>query len=179
METLNPYAPPGAKVEDVAAVQHEVQPVRVFSSKGRIGRVRYLAYLTAAYFLVTIGAFVLAFVATTARLQTAAGLAPVVVLLVYGVFTVLKTIQRSHDMDWSGWSALLALIPFVGLIWLVKAGTEGSNRFGAPPPPNTLGVKILAWCFPAIFLIGMLAAIAIPAYQHYTVRAKAAAQRSK
>ena len=38
---------------------------------------------------------------------------------------------------------LLALIPFVGLIWIFKGGTPGSNRFGAPAPANTLGVKIL------------------------------------
>ena len=27
------------------------------------------------------------------------------------VLTVLLTIQRCHDIDWTGWAALLALIP--------------------------------------------------------------------
>jgi hypothetical protein len=71
---------------------------------------------------------------------------------------------------------LLALIPFVGLIWLFKSGTPGSNRFGAPPPPNTTGVKVLACIAPAIAIIGILAAIAIPAYQDYVTRAQEAQQ---
>jgi Tfp pilus assembly major pilin PilA len=34
-------------------------------------------------------------------------------------------------------------------------------------------VKILAFLFPAIMVIGILAAVALPAYQSYTKRAKA------
>jgi Tfp pilus assembly major pilin PilA len=48
-----------------------------------------------------------------------------------------------------------------------------------PPPnrltlPNTRAVKILAWVFPAFFVLGIVAAIALPAYQQYVMRAKAA-----
>jgi len=101
----------------------------------------------------------------------------VVAWVVYPVsfgLILMVTIQRSHDMDWSGWSALAALIPFVGLIWVFKSGTAGANRFGAPPVPNSLGVKIAALLIPAIAVIGILAAIALPAYQDYTLKAKAA-----
>ena len=80
-------------------------------------------------------------------------------------------------MNLSGWFSLLALIPLVGLVWVFKGGTPGANRFGAPPPPNTLGVKIIACVFPLIFVIGILAAIALPAYQQYTVKARAAQAR--
>jgi uncharacterized membrane protein YhaH (DUF805 family) len=84
---------------------------------------------------------------------------------------VLTAIQRSHDMDWSGWTVLLMIIPFVGLIWIFKRGSEDTNTYGAPPPPNTLAVKILGFLFPILFVVGFLAAIAIPAYVEYTRRA--------
>ena len=54
----------------------------------------------------------------------------------------------------------------VALFWMLKPGTEGGNRFGAPPPPNTLGVKILGWLFPLLVLIGMF----LGAYQGYSGR---------
>jgi Tfp pilus assembly protein PilE len=47
------------------------------------------------------------------------------------------------------------------------------NNYGAPPPPNPLGVKILGLLFPILFITGMLAAIAIPAYVDYQQRAAA------
>ena len=68
--------------------------------------------------------------------------------------------------------SLLAFIPFVGLIWLFKSGTEGENRFGAPPPPNSLMVKILGLALPIAYLL-VVFAIAIPAYQNYVERARA------
>ena len=37
---VNPYQAPGAPVADAG----EVQPVKVFSAAGRIGRARYIAY---------------------------------------------------------------------------------------------------------------------------------------
>jgi uncharacterized membrane protein YhaH (DUF805 family) len=46
--------------------------------------------------------------------------------------------KRWHDRDKSGWWSLIALVPFVGWIWLLVEcgclpGTEGSNRFGPDP----------------------------------------------
>ena len=46
--------------------------------------------------------------------------------------------KRCHDRDRSGWFQLIALIPFIGAIWLLielalLPGTRGSNRFGADP----------------------------------------------
>lgn len=176
MSNANPYAPPMAHVADVAPQGAGVQPVRNWSAQGRIGRLRYLAHLMAAYLLVIV-------VGAIGGFLEAMGV-PLIgnVLLVGGVavylwFMILKTIQRSHDMDWSGWTSIAALIPLVGLVWLVIAGTEGQNRFGAPPPPNTTGVKVLAMIFPALFVIGILAAIAIPAYSDYQKRAQSSQTR--
>ncbi|MEJ8852070.1 DUF805 domain-containing protein [Variovorax rhizosphaerae] len=79
------------------------------------------------------------------------------------VFYVLMGIQRSHDMDWSGWMLLLALIPLVALIWIFKGGTKGGNRFGAPPPPNSTGVKVSAGILVVLMVLGVAALVALQA----------------
>ncbi|HEY8359847.1 MAG TPA: DUF805 domain-containing protein, partial [Ramlibacter sp.] len=135
MATTNPYAPPQAAVADLAPASHGVQPVKLWSAQGRVGRLRYLAHLLVAYVLAIVAAFAAGLLGGMAGSELLINLAAGAVMLAYLVFVILKTIQRSHDMDWNGWSALLALIPLVGLIWIFKGGTPGGNRFGAPPPP--------------------------------------------
>ena len=45
--------------------------------------------------------------------------------------------RRMHDIDKSGWWFFLNFVPIIGfiviLIWLVKRGTDGPNRFGDDP----------------------------------------------
>jgi uncharacterized membrane protein YhaH (DUF805 family) len=174
MSTVNPYAPPQAAVADVLEDDGAVQPVRTWSSKGRVGRLRYLAHFTGAYFLFAFFVGGLRGGMAALGMEVLGNVLLGLGFIVFMVFAVLKGIQRSHDMDWSGWTILLGFIPLVGFIWIFKGGTPGANRFGAPPPPNTLGVKILGFFFPAVMVIGILAAIALPAYSDYQKRAKAA-----
>lgn len=172
MSSPNPFAPPLAQVHDID--QAQFQPVRLFSIAGRIGRLRCLAYTIGASLLTAFfGGIIAAVVGAAAHSPAVIG---AVVFVVYGAAVVLNVmflIQRSHDMDLSGWFSILGFIPIVGLYWLLKGGTPGPNRFGAPPPPNTLGVKILAWILPAVMVIGIVAAIALPAYVNYQARVKA------
>jgi len=163
----NPYAAPRAEVSDFEAVQ-EYQEIGMWSASGRIGRLRYLAYSTGAWLLVGTLAGALAAVLDPSLAMIVAAVAYIAAL----VFGVLTAIKRSHDMDWSGWTVLLTIIPFVGFIWIFKPGSKGSNDYGGPPPPNTTGVKILGMVLPVVFVVGILAAIAIPAYQSYTLRAQ-------
>jgi uncharacterized membrane protein YhaH (DUF805 family) len=172
-EAVNPYAAPKAAVADVYDNEAGVQPVKLFSAKGRVGRLRYLAYNLGAYLFLVVGGMVLGLIAGALGSAKAAGVLGILVAIPYLLFLVLLTIQRSHDMGWTGWTALLALIPFVGLIWIFNSGTKGGNRFGAPPPPNTMMVKIGGLAFPVIMVVGIIAAVALPAYQGYTQRAKA------
>ena len=167
----NPYAAPRAEVSDFEAVQ-EFQEIRMWSASGRIGRLRYLAYSTGAALLVGALAALLAGVFDPSLAMIVAAVAYCAAL----VFCVFTAIQRSHDMDWSGWTVLLTIIPLLGLIWVFKAGSAGANNYGGPPPPNTTGVKILGLLMPVLFLVGILAAVAIPAYQAYTIRAQGAQQ---
>lgn len=177
MSTANPYAPPGARVADVDDYGGGTEPVKTWSAQGRIGRLRYIAHLVGASLVLMLVMFVVGFVAAMAGSELLTNIGMFVTYVAYLWFFILKTIQRSHDMDWNGWTSVLAIIPFVGLIWWFKGGTAGANRFGRPAPPNTTGVRILAFALPVIFVIGILAAIALPAYKGYTDRAKAVQQR--
>ncbi|MFN7693041.1 MAG: DUF805 domain-containing protein [Burkholderiales bacterium] len=168
---LNPYAAPQARVDDVHAFEG-VGELKLFSAQGRIGRLRLLAYNVGAtlVFYAVIGVVSL----LAATLGGAAGLLMIPPFAAFIWFSVVSCIKRCHDADCSGWWALTFFIPFVGLIWLIKAGTPSANRFGAPPPANTLGVKVLGWMLPVFFVVGILAAVSIPAYKDYTDRARAA-----
>jgi uncharacterized membrane protein YhaH (DUF805 family) len=48
-------------------------------------------------------------------------------------------VRRLHDIDKSGWWLLIGFVPILGMIVLiifaVRPGTEGPNRFG-PAPQN-------------------------------------------
>lgn len=177
MTQANPYAPPGAAVGDVDD-EGEIgtQPVKLFSIQGRVGRMRMLAYFLGSYLLLIVAAAIGGFLGAVLHLDMLSVSILVIGALAYFVFIAMVTVQRSHDMDMNGWWTLAAVIPLVGLLWMFKAGTKGRNRYGAPPPPNTLMIKIGALFFPLIMVIGIVAAIALPAYQGYTMRAKARQQ---
>lgn len=59
------------------------------------------------------------------------------------------------------------------LVMVLVPGTPAANRFGPMPPPNSTWVVVGAWSLLVIpFLIGILAAIAIPAYQDFLARSQ-------
>jgi uncharacterized membrane protein YhaH (DUF805 family) len=165
----NPYQTPAAKVADQA---EQFGEVKILSAAGRMGRVRYIGYgvgMTLLMYLV-IGLFGLL-----------AGVTDLEFLLVVGmvlggvgmlVIMVMLTVQRCHDFNMSGWMSLLLIVPVVPLIFWLIPGTQGANRFGNPPPPNSTGAVVLALILPALFVVGILAAIAIPAYVDYQQRAQ-------
>ena len=166
---VNPYQAPSAAVADAG---DQTQPVKVFSVSGRIGRARYIAYGIGFYILFGIIAAVL-----TAALGSVGGALMVAAWVALVVIAFMLTIQRCHDFNTSGWLALLMLIPIANLIFLIIPGTDGPNRFGAPTPPNSAGVLIAAWAMPVIMIIGIVAAIALPAYQDYQKRAAGQVQK--
>ena len=89
--------------------------------------------------------------------------------------SIFLTIQRSHDFNTTGWMSLVLLIPIVSLIFYFIPGTKGANKYGLQPPPNGKAMTIAAILLATIFVLGILAAIALPAYQDYMVRAAASA----
>jgi uncharacterized membrane protein YhaH (DUF805 family) len=88
--------------------------------------------------------------------------------LVTIVISVMFSKRRLNDLNRSGWWFLLFIIPIVNLFFAIYLiffpGSSESNKFGAAPVPNTVGVLILAWMFPAIMILGIVAAIVIPQF---------------
>jgi uncharacterized membrane protein YhaH (DUF805 family) len=171
----NPYAPPTARVEDIHD-RDATQPIRLWSARGRIGRLRYIAWSILGSFAIMPVAFVAGLLGAALG-ETVLYALLGVVYIAYFVFFALLTVQRCHDMDWSGWAALLVLIPLVALIFWFIPGTPGRNRFGAPPPPNPRGMAWIVAIPVLLFVVGIVAAVALPAYQQYVLRAKAAQVR--
>jgi uncharacterized membrane protein YhaH (DUF805 family) len=164
-EAANPYQAPRAEVTDAAG---ETQPVKVFSTKGRIGRARYIAYGAVFYLVIWILAGVFA-----AALGSAAWVALVVGWLAILTIGFLLTIQRCHDFNTSGWLSLLVLVPLANFAFWFIPGTDGPNRWGPPTPPNSAWVIVGVCIVPlGLVFVGILAAVAIPAYQDYGNRAK-------
>lgn len=112
----SPYAPPRAAVGDDLP---EFSTLNVFTVNGRIGRLRFLAWtlvLSLALFAI-VGALFTVGVGIAAASPTAAiiiGSLLGLVLLVASVWmSVLITVQRLHDLGWSGWLWFLNLVPIV------------------------------------------------------------------
>jgi uncharacterized membrane protein YhaH (DUF805 family) len=166
----NPYSPPQTMVNDVAQDGETYQP-RVFQWNGRIGRLRYLAYsigltllLMPVYMgLLALGSASLAFVAA------------VLIFLGGGAISITLGKRRLNDMGYKGWQSVGLLIPLVNLavgLWLTfGAGDPHTNRYGPPACANSRGVIILAWMLPVVMIVGIIAAISLPAYQGYTNKA--------
>jgi len=171
--TMNQYAAPTAEVADVSQ-SGKTGELNVFTHRGRIGRLRYLAYSMAAGLVFNIAFSVLA----TVIAFVAPILMPFATIACWGAFvwfSAITGIKRCHDIGISGWWTLTMIIPIISLIWIFWPGNMGDNQYGPPPPPNTTGVKILACIFPIfmIVIVGILAAVAIPQYQMYLQKAKA------
>ncbi|WP_374511730.1 DUF805 domain-containing protein [Niveibacterium sp.] len=169
----NPYAPPQAAVIDAPAADDAVGVVRPFSPRGRIGRVRYLAYGIGATLLVAMIGALAGFLSAAMGMPMLGGILIVLGYAGFLIFHAILAIQRSHDFDQSGWLALLAFVPLANLAFLLIPGSRGSNRFGPKPPPNGKAGTFAVVALLAVFVIGIVAAIAIPAYNDYLHRARA------
>lgn len=159
-----PYAPPRAQIGEPAP---EYGELKVFTIQGRIGRLRYLAWsmslMAAALGLLLVASVAFAVSAVLGSILTG------VLCLAFLFVSMQICVQRLHDIGWSGWLMLLNLVPIVGNLFslaiLLMPGNEGPNRFGPPQPPNSRAVRILAALWLLVPVIGILAAIALPAYQ--------------
>jgi uncharacterized membrane protein YhaH (DUF805 family) len=95
---------------------------------------------------------------------------------------IAVSVRRLHDTDRSGWWLLIYLIPLIGalvlLIFMVQDSQQSDNQYGLNPKPGNKGgsnlVVVAVVVIVFIAVIGIFAAIAIPAYQTYVDRAKQA-----
>jgi uncharacterized membrane protein YhaH (DUF805 family) len=149
-EPDSPYAPPRASVGESLPAFAELKP---FSVEGRIGRLRFLAW-TMVLSLVgipVVGVFALIGLGLISGESTTGliigGIFAFFLFIAFVIISILFSVQRLHDIGWSGWLWLLNLVPFVGsffpFVIMVVPGNTGANRYGPPPPPNSTAVKVL------------------------------------
>ncbi|WP_095149214.1 DUF805 domain-containing protein [Pseudomonas sp. Irchel s3a18] len=157
----SPYAPPRAPVGEALPAFSEL---KVFSVQGRIGRLRYLAWSLAALMIIgaVAGTLGLGLLADDQRVLGA--LVCVVALLAYFYVNITISVQRLHDLGWSGWLWFLNLVPFVGglfpLALAVIPGNDGANRYGPPQPPNSTAVKVLSALWLVVIVLTVVGALA-------------------
>lgn len=184
MERTNPYEAPQSDIEFQDVVE-EFDQSSVFSPNGRFGRLSYLAWST----LLAILSWVITWsvFGTSAMIEEPGGgsfnlyfQSPVILIvtIVSLVIGIIFAIRRFHDINASGWWSALILIPLVNLIatlvMVFAPGKPQANNYG--PPRRTRGwEKVLGLLLPFFFIVGILAAIVIPAYNAYLEAARQAA----
>lgn len=183
----NPYDTPGANLANSTGETYQPQ---FFAVSGRIGRLRYLAYVWGALMLSYLAMIPLMMIAGVFGAAGASGSPEAamsgplmfVVAALYVFIIVVSCIyarRRLHDLDKSGWWLLVSLVPVVNFLFGIYVtffpGTAGANRFGPAPAANSGGVIALFIVLLVLFsisIIGILAAVSIPAYQDYVKRAE-------
>jgi len=162
----SPYATPKATVAESLP---EFGELKVIGIEGRIGRLRYLAW-SLVLILACMPVFGIA-AGFFAASEILGGLLMVIAGIAVAVISIMFGVKRLHDIGWSGWLLLITLVPVVGgvfsLLMFIIPGSTEANRFGPPPPPNSTAVKVLALLWIALIIVGILAAIALPAYMGY------------
>jgi len=103
---------------------------------GRARRKEYwlfvLLYIIALVVTTVIDAF-------TGTLDPMSGIGILSGLVYLGFFVpgIAVIVRRLHDIDKSGWWALIMLVPLIGgialLVFMCLDGTKGDNRFGPDP----------------------------------------------
>lgn len=137
-----------------------LQSPRLFAWSGRIGRLRYINYSAAAFWLsVVLGVAAGLGLRATAWVLLSQVLGMLLSFLLLGVFTLALARRRLMDMGHSSWLALLLLVPLLNVAvlgWLLLGkGEIGANRHGAPPAANTTLVKALAAVVAVLAVAGM------------------------
>lgn len=111
----------------------------IFTTDGRLNRLRYLKYALAFGFFMGLVTFVLVFVAAliTSENSTLVRAVQVLTTLVGAIGGWALVIRRLHDLNKPAWWLIGMLIPIVNIIFgfylLLAPGTRGYNQYGEDP----------------------------------------------
>ncbi len=165
MNTTNPYSTPESDLS--TADNRQYYHPDIFQLRGRIGRLRYLAYTFTSYFLFMIlfGILLILFSGLLPALSSydlSDGFFNgvwLMILLLYSPLIFVSfviTIRRLNDLNLSGIYSLVPFLPFVGSIFILyiifARGTTGPNKYGPEPDENPTWVKITGIGFPVLIL---------------------------
>ena len=134
--------------------------VDLLSVEGRIGRMLYFFYTSVVPFI-----FLFIFSTVAGIISKAGSSASMISYLLLGaavvtiIFMVIRlTIQRCHDFNKPGWMAIFALIPLVNIIYALIPGTNGLNKYGEPPAPESTFIKtaVIITAFLLVFLTAFI-----------------------
>ena len=162
MNTENPYQAPSSDVRVESSSEYQPKP---FSLRGRIGRLRYLAYMLVIFMIVfmvqTVIYFVAGIWATNAFemnfARTFVSLTPLFTLLFLLFYCFVLAIRRLQDINQPGWSSLLILVPFINIAMFAALallpGTKGINKYGPPAPANSPIITISGFAMVALIMI--------------------------
>ena len=104
----------------------------------RIGRLEFLFWWIASFLgFGILLAIVAAITHTAIRFeQTRLPLSQALCIIAAAVVILKAAVSRFHDIGWSGWAALLLLVPLVGivamLLLLIVPGQKQPNLYGQP-----------------------------------------------
>ena len=112
----------------------------IFTTQGRLNRLRYLKYMILLALVAGLSTFVMSSMATFLTGDPNGFLVKFVTMIwavAAGAGNIMLMIRRLHDLNKSGWFALLAIVPVVGMIFSIylfcAAGQVGWNQYGADP----------------------------------------------
>ena len=107
----------------------------IFTTDGRINRLRYIKYT----FAIAISLAAISFILTLAlgENSTFGKIAEFIIYIPFAVGSIMLQIRRLHDLDKSGWLVLLQFIPGINVLFslylLFFKGTDGTNTYGYDP----------------------------------------------
>jgi uncharacterized membrane protein YhaH (DUF805 family) len=178
----NPYQTPTGQLQ--TDDDQAFGEVSFFDPSGRINRLRYWAHSMVLMLGTLLIGGAIAGILSFVSEYLGYGILGITYIAMI-VFSFIVTIQRLHDMNYSGWLSILLIVPLVSFIlWIMLIAipsTPGKNNYGLEPPPNKTWHWIAGLVMPIlsfVFTVGLLAAIAIPQYQRYVERAQAAKEQS-
>jgi uncharacterized membrane protein YhaH (DUF805 family) len=176
MSDQNPYSAPDASLE---TEQAEAYQPKIFTFEGRIGRLRYLAYGIGMTLILMV--VFMPLMGGSMAFSGPGGMS-IIVMILMGIFYLAAIIlsfgfakRRLNDLNRAGWWMLLFFVPIANILITIYLiffpGSNEANHYGPPPVANSLGVKILGSLLPVIFVLGIIAAVAVPEYQNYLTQA--------
>jgi len=187
MSDNTPYQAPESEVIDIDNLSYA--NTLFFSTGQRIGRLRWVVYsIVSNIVLMMLMGILAAILIPLLSLASGGGemgmgiLGVLMIIVIYGSLFAVSIIlnrRRLHDLDQTGWLSLLVFVPLLNFLFalylLFAPGTQGENKYGLRPQQNSAIMWVFGIILPIVF-VGMLAAIALPAYSDYVERARASEQ---